>query len=291
MAAQNNMRDLNKMPVLTGAQNYREWSNTVITFLLRESAWTVIEGALTKPSKPSINRDIRSISSTEDIAAAEEKAQKEYKIEFDKWSSVNYKALGAIRSGLSAGILEDVGDIFDAKVVWDFLKKKYYVSASVQSFEGIRAAMDTHYDNCSGVQDYIHKMTAGITKSKRVLRKNEAWPETATIQFLFANLGDTWDVFLTSYLTSKYDIEITTVDDVCQVLIQEEMRMKFKDSGTTSLARAQRGRKQYQPNSKDDKNANDSQKPENKPKDRDIVCPIARKMVTRSRSVGSCIRN
>ena len=153
---------------------------------------------------------------------------------------MNNKALGAIRCGLSPGIRDDVAELYDAKSVWDYLKK-YRVSASVQSFEGIKTAMSTHYDNCASVQDYIHK-TAGITKLKRVLKTDESWPETATIQFLFANLGETWDVFLISYLTSKYNVETTTLDEVCQILIQEEMRMKFKDSGSTSIVRGRNNR-------------------------------------------------
>jgi hypothetical protein len=47
-------------------------------------------------------------------------------------------------------------------------------------------------------------MTAGITQLKRVLEKDENCPETAAIQFLLANLGETWGIFLTSYLTSWY---------------------------------------------------------------------------------------
>jgi gag-polypeptide of LTR copia-type len=188
------LKDINKVPMLTGAQNYREWANVVKTHLLRENAWPVVEGTLVRPVQPNTGKATRSKES-ESTVAAEEQAMKEYRAELKEWLTMNSKALGAIRSGLSAGILDDVTDFDDAKTAWDYLLR-YKVSASIQSFEGIRTAMDTHYDNCTNVQDYIHKMMAGVVKLKRVLRKHESWPESATIQFLLANLGEAWDVFL-----------------------------------------------------------------------------------------------
>jgi hypothetical protein len=44
-------------------------------------------------------------------------------------------------------------------------------------------------------------MTAGITQLKRVLEKDKNWPETAAIQFLLANLGETWGFFFFSPVT------------------------------------------------------------------------------------------
>jgi hypothetical protein len=40
----------------------------------------------------------------------------------EKQATANSKALGAIRSGLLRGILDDVADEYDAKVVWEYLK-------------------------------------------------------------------------------------------------------------------------------------------------------------------------
>jgi gag-polypeptide of LTR copia-type len=177
------LKDINKIPILIGAENYREWANAVTTHLFRENSWAVIEGTSVKPTEPATVKATRS-KDGEDAIAAEEKARTEYRAELKEWSTMNSKALGAIRCGLSPGILDDVADLHDAKIVWDYLKR-YKVSASVQSFEGIKTAMTTHYDNCANIQDYIHKMTAGITKLKRVLKKDESWPESATIQFLF----------------------------------------------------------------------------------------------------------
>jgi gag-polypeptide of LTR copia-type len=265
------LKDINKIPILTGAENYREWANAVTTHLFRENSWAVIEGTSVKPTEPATVKATRS-KDGEDTIAAEEKARTEYRAELKEWSTMNSKALGAIRSGLSPGILDDVADVYDAKIVWDYLTK-YRVSASVQSFEGIKTAMTTHYDNCANIQDYIHKMTAGITKLKRVLKKGESWPESATIQFLLANLGETWDVFLTSYLTSRYSVETTTLDEVNHVLIQEEMRMKFMDNGSTNMADAHKGKKPQANRHRNDtgtQSSSDSQKSEDKK--RDIVC-------------------
>ena len=117
----------------------------------------------------------------------------------------NDKALGLLCSTLLKDIRHEVIHIERAKEAYDYLREKYNVRSNIQSFEGIRSLMSTHYGECSGAQDYLQKMSEAIEKVKIGLNEGETFPQSLAIQFLFANLGESWDVFLTSYINSKYD--------------------------------------------------------------------------------------
>jgi hypothetical protein len=159
------------------------------------------------------------------------------------WEEANKKALGSLCSTLSKGIRHEVIHIEKAQEAYEYLKGKYDVRSYIQSVEGIRSMMSTHYGECSGVQDYLQRMAAAVEKVKIGLKVGESFPESLAIQFLFANLGESWDVFLTSYInSSKYDPAVATVGSISQILIQEEMRVKMS-SASVSLIKAQKGKK------------------------------------------------
>jgi hypothetical protein len=54
------LKDINKIPILVGAENYREWANAVTTHLFRENSWAVIEGTSVKPTEPATVKATRS---------------------------------------------------------------------------------------------------------------------------------------------------------------------------------------------------------------------------------------
>jgi hypothetical protein len=68
------LKDINKILVLIGAQNYREWANSVTAHLFKENAWAVAEGTSVKPVQPHTGKTTRSKDS-EDAVAAEEQAR------------------------------------------------------------------------------------------------------------------------------------------------------------------------------------------------------------------------
>lgn len=53
---------------------------------------------------------------------------------------------------------EEVIDLESSKAVWDYLDRKFNVTADVQSFEGLQTAINTVYDGCNGIQDYVSKL-------------------------------------------------------------------------------------------------------------------------------------
>jgi hypothetical protein len=85
--ATKDLKDINKVPMLIGAQHYREWANVVKTHLLRENAWAVVEGTLVKPVQPQTGKATRSKDS-ESAVATEEQALKEYRTELKEWSII-----------------------------------------------------------------------------------------------------------------------------------------------------------------------------------------------------------
>jgi hypothetical protein len=86
-------------------------------------------------------------------------------------------------------------------------------------------------------------MSKAIKKVKISLNRGETFPQLLAIQFLFTNLRELWDIFLISYINSKYDLVVAMVGLISQVLIQEEIRVKIS-STLESLIKAQKGKKQ-----------------------------------------------
>ncbi|KAF7184799.1 hypothetical protein CNMCM7691_006602 [Aspergillus felis] len=251
--------DLHKLPLLTGADSYQTWSEAVKTYLRSQGVWRTVNGTHKKLEVDSIlypqlleaGRQTRSSDNTELI-----KQQERIEKAIQEWEETDDKAHGAICSTLSYAIRHEVIDLESSKAVWDYLNNKYNVTADVQSFEGLQTAINTVYDGCNGVQDYVSKLSLALDKFNRSLKEGEQLPESVKIQFLLCNLGETWETFLTSYLNSRYDKKTATFDGIVQILIQEEMRMKFNAS-SANVVKAQKGKKLAQKgnsNSKDKSN-------------------------------------
>lgn len=253
--------ELNKLPLLSGADNYLKWADAIKTYLLSQGLWRIVTGERTAPEEPA-RPTTRSTES--------DKAIERFEVKLSDWLDASEKAQGAILSTCSPTIRREFIDKGNAKLIWDAIKKKYDVVASVQSFEGLQLAVCTRYDNCNGIQQYIAKMTDALDKCKRSLRTNSTIPEELQIQFLLCNLGEVWEGFLTSYLNSRYDKNKTTFDEVCQVLIQEEMRMKF-NSSSTNIVKAQKAKKRL---GNDRGTSQDTKKDQKRSKDKPVSWDI-----------------
>ena len=252
--------DISKLPLLTGADIYQVWSEGIITYLRSQDVWRIVsekypcpevstddKSKVAGPSHLSI-RVTRSTAAAEEEPSLSDKEKELSKAEADKiakkkaeWEELDEKAIGAICLSVSYAIRHEVIKIEISKELWDHLQKKYDVSADVQSFEGLQTAVYTQFGNCKGIQDYVSKLTASFDKLAASLKKDEILSESLKIQFLLCNLGDTWDSFLTSYLNSRFNKETTTFDEVVQILIQEEIRMKF-NAAQSNLIKAKTGK-------------------------------------------------
>ena len=138
-------------------------------------------------------------------------------------------------------IYHKVINLKTSKQVWDALKEKYYVTADVQSFEGLQTAIQTRYGDCGGIQDYASKLSEALDKFDTSLAKNKVLPKSTRIQFLLCNLGKVWEAFLILYLNSHFDKQTATYNSIIQVLLQKEIWIKFNTSNT-NLVKVKKGK-------------------------------------------------
>ncbi|KAJ9225695.1 hypothetical protein DTO207G8_4620 [Paecilomyces variotii] len=232
--------DVNKLPVLSGADNYRSWRNRLRVYLTIEELWRIVDGTKKDPAElyPDVfNKQQAGISTM--FQTEEENALRKEK---DDWDEKNNKAMNAICRTLSKAIFDEVRkrNFEYAAEIWTYLEK-YDVVSGAQSLEGLKTAMRTHYSTCKDVQEYIHKMQAAIQKIKRSL-SGEPWPEALGAQFLLCNLDEKWDTFMIVFLNSEYKAATATFDSVATRLIQEERRVKFNSEMSSKLIKAQKGK-------------------------------------------------
>lgn len=98
-------------------------------------------------------------------------------------------------------------------------------------------------------------MSSTLDKFQQSLKADECLPESIRIQFLLANLGESWDIFLTSYLNSRFDKKKTTYDEISSILIQEEMRTRF-NAASANHVKAQKHMGSDNKSGKEDKKDN-----------------------------------
>ncbi|KAJ9300254.1 hypothetical protein DTO271G3_2371 [Paecilomyces variotii] len=232
--------NVNKLPVLSGADNYRSWRNRLWVYLTIEEIWRIVNGTKKGPAElyPDICNKQQAGISTRSQTEEENALRKEK----DQWYQKNNEAMHAICRTLSQAILVEVRkrNFEHAAEIWTCLEK-YDVVSYTQALEGTRTAMSTHYSTCKDVQEYIHKMQAAIRKIKQSL-SGETWPEALGVQFLLCNLDEKWDTFTTVFLNSEYKAATDTFDSVATRLIQEERRVRFNSGASSNLIKAQKGK-------------------------------------------------
>lgn len=215
--------NLTNIPLLTSAEGYQDWSAAVITSLRIHGVWRYVTGEYTKPEIPTtvqISRPPAEKAQDISISIAKEKLR--------QWQDSDDKAYGIICQALSHSIKHEVMNKSSSKSVWDYLESKYNVSCRVLSFEGLQDVTHTRYDDCSGVGEYVTKLTAALEKLDQSLGDNYLLPEPLKIQYLLGNLGDSWNVFLTLYLSTRFQKGKTSFHEVVHDLIQEEMHIRME---------------------------------------------------------------
>ncbi|KAL4804200.1 hypothetical protein BDV18DRAFT_36367 [Aspergillus unguis] len=248
--------DINRVLLLTGADNYQEWSEYMMSHLRAQGIWRIVSGDDRRPptvypplppsSTPAgsktgkrktrvtkTTKDDDDIDGGDDLEAADDEyaeAMRRYE-RADKWVQEwldsDDKAHRIICRSLSHSIRHEVMNKESSRAVWETLEKKYDVVSGILSFEGLQSAIRTRCEAFQSVEQYISKMSACLDKLQMSLRASEKLPDSVRIQFLLCNLGEGWDTFLTCYLNSCYDRQSTTYSEVTQILIQWEMRAKF----------------------------------------------------------------
>lgn len=221
--------DLYRLPVLTGPDNYQSWSEAIQVHLLLRGVWRVVNGDYAQP----IDRVIESSTSTSSTSGASgststatddaQISQEKLERRIRDWNEYDDKARGIIYSTLPRAIRHEVINTQTSKGVWEDLKGRFDTVAVIQFFEGLQTAVNTRYENCKSIQDYLTQLTNALNKLSWSLRKGESLAESIKIQFLLCNLGESWDTFLACYLNSRFDKHKTTFDEIAQILTQEEI--------------------------------------------------------------------
>ncbi|RAL00347.1 uncharacterized protein BO80DRAFT_445733 [Aspergillus ibericus CBS 121593] len=215
--------DMKNLPVLTGPEDYQDWSATVITHLRVHGVWRYVTGEYTKPELAAISQILGPLSkATKDASLAQAKEK------LRLWQDADDKAYGMICQSLSHPIKHEVINQSCSKVVWDYLEAKYNTPCSSLSFKGLRAVTNTRYDDCNGMEEYVTKLTAALEKLDRSLGDKYLLPDPLKIQYLLCNLGNSWKDFLTRYLSSRFEKGKTSFDEVVHDLLQEEITFTFK---------------------------------------------------------------
>jgi len=222
-----NVDPTKQIVLLTGPENFEVWEEAVITYLRSQGLWRVVAGISNRPVKPT--RPSQPVSTTtssyetrsttaarratpapisegegngsdgepdsEDEESIVSRPYKKAIEKFEKllaeWEQNDEKAHGTICSTVSREIRHEVVKLSTSREVWEAIREKYNIVSSVQSFEGLQTAINTQYDNCNGVQQYVTKLTTALDKFETSLRKSEKLPESVRIQFLLCNLSKT----------------------------------------------------------------------------------------------------
>lgn len=215
----NQTADFNRLPVLSGAENYQFWSQRLTSFLRMRGLWRYVSGEQDAPFAPEI--------SSWDKTWLEISMPKESKERLNKlarnWKGADDKAHGIICSTLSPAIEKEVINLSSSNLVWENLRSKYaYASMPMLPVAGLRKALGTHHGDYNNIQEYSSMMSAALDEFDRGLNEGEKLPESARIHFLLCNLCESWDGFVSEYLETRYDQKLETFHSVTQVLIQAE---------------------------------------------------------------------
>ncbi|KAI9038474.1 uncharacterized protein KD926_010786 [Aspergillus affinis] len=249
-------------PLLKSPESFRKWFAAINKGIRYQDVYLVASGAERRPEIP-VNERGKEVTK-EDIEKAEELQR--------QWDRRNPKAVGVIFRTLSNKITQEYTHYDNAYQVLATLKEKYDTISNVQSFHGLQMACNTRYDECKGMNDYISRLKLALERYERGLWKNSVLDDSMKIQFIFMNLGEEWNTFLTSYINSSYDREKTTFDEVSRSLVEEELRVKY-NAEAANLVKAQKGKDASKKNSKGSKK-NDSKD------DKDFkgpTCPTCKK--------------
>ncbi|KAH8427226.1 uncharacterized protein LDX57_004940 [Aspergillus melleus] len=213
--------DMSDVPELQGAENVENWDRSLMIHLRIHGLYLIVSGDRKRPVLPvkTEGKEENPIITVEKISDVEDK--------IERWEGEHARAMGIIRSSMAPAIRYEFKDYTHASELIEALRSKYYNQLYDSYFiEGLRTAVHTTYAECKGVRDYIRKMSAALNRFSKSLGKNKSLDDSIKIQFLLCNLGEGWETFLTVYFNC-FDKKKTSFDELCNVLVDEEMRREY----------------------------------------------------------------